>query len=75
MAKHVWTIINLNNQVVSGTNDFEVVDKLVEDDNFICIHSEGSYFKGTRDPIDIPTIIQEDEDEVEDEDEDEDEED
>lgn len=57
MTKHVWTIINLNTGEVVGTNDTDIIDSEYADyEDYICIHSEGSYFNGSREPVDISTL-------------------
>lgn len=62
MPKHIWTVVNLDTGEVRGTNDIRIIGELVKNDEYICIHSEGTYFNGDRTPVDIETITSADDD-------------
>ena len=48
MSKFVFYIINREDGMVTGTNDFDVCEALIEDENYILIHQAGTYFCGDR---------------------------
>lgn len=73
MAKFVFYIVDLSDATVTGTNDIEVVEQFVENDDFVVIHKDSDvYFCGNRDENDIAEVDAdgleaEDSDEAEDE--------
>ena len=54
--KHVFYIVDCDEGSVKGTNDVDTAEYFVEDDRYVIIHAEGSYFCGSRKDNDIPTI-------------------
>lgn len=65
--KFVFYIVELETGEVNGTNDADVVEEFVENDDYVIIHSEGSFFCGDRTEYEVQNI-EDDGEEEEDED-------
>lgn len=48
MAASVWYIVDLNEGSVQSTNDNEVAEQFLCNDEYLVIHQNGTYFCGSR---------------------------
>lgn len=59
--KFIFYVIDLEEGTVRGTNDVEEIEEFIDDDFFIILHQNGSYFRGNREEVDVQSLESSDE--------------